>query len=178
MRVSDITRMAVFVALAAVCSVVENWIPPLFFLAPGAKIGLGNIIVLLAIVTMGYWQAGVVLLFKCLFGALFGGNWFGLVYSLSGGFASYVFMCLMYRFLYRRVSVVAISVVSAVIHNTVQTFVATLVVQQVNYFIMLPFLLIASVIAGLVVGFSVYLVVRFVPLRVLIGRNHGYSVRH
>ena len=164
-------RIGVLAALSLILVVVESFIPPLFAWAPGAKIGLGNIVILLAIVTQGYPSALAILLIKCLFGAVYGGNMFGLVYSLSAGAASFAVMSLLYHFLNKRVSIVAISVVGAVVHNTVQTAIAAAVVSTMDYFAMLPFLLIASVIAGLVVGFCVYCVVRTVPVKVLIVRS-------
>lgn len=173
--VQKLARMGVMSALALVLVGIESVLPPLLVFAPGAKIGIGNIVVLLSLITLGYWEGGVIMLVKCLFGAVYG-NFAGLIYSLPAGIVSFAVMAIMVKFTSRFVSVVAISVVGAVLHNTVQVAVACAIINTINYMGLLPMLLAASVLAGLVVGFTVYFIIRFVPAKILIGGSSGHSI--
>jgi len=167
MKTKTLVRLAVYVAIAAILGWVESLLPPLFAFAPGVKLGLGNLVVLLALVTMGAWQSAVVLLAKCLFGALYGGNFFGLLYSVSGGIVGLAASILVYYTAGRRISVVAISTLSAVCNNAMQTLIASLI-AGVDFVLMFPFTAGASIIAGAGVGVAVWLIVRLVPERLLL----------
>jgi heptaprenyl diphosphate synthase len=170
-----LTRIAVYTAVALILFAVESLLPPIFPFAPGVKLGLSNVVTLLAVVTLGYLDAGAVLLTRCLLGAAFGGNVFGLVYSLGGGLAAYAVMCLLYRFALPKISLLSVSVCGAVVHNAVQTAIAALIVSQINYVLLLPLLLIASVIAGLLTGETCRRLVRSLPQRLFIAQNAAVS---
>jgi heptaprenyl diphosphate synthase len=163
--------MGVLTALALILNFIERLFPPLMPFAPGAKIGLGNIITLVGIIILGYRDTSIIVVGRCSLGALFGGNVFGLLYSLGGGMAAFVVMSVMFRFLIGKISIISISITGAVVHNAVQTFIASIVVSQMNYFLLLPFMLAASVLAGLVVGLAAYFLVRYVPESALVGRE-------
>jgi heptaprenyl diphosphate synthase len=158
-----ISRIAVYAAVAAILFMVESLLPPLVPLAPGAKIGLSNIVTLLAVITLGYFDAGIVLVVRCLLGAVFGGNWFGLVYSLGGGLSAYIVMCLLYRLAMPKISVTSVSVAGAIVHNAVQIGIAALLIKQINYVLVLPYMLVFSVLAGLLTGAACLLLVKYLP---------------
>lgn len=166
-----LTRIAVYIALALILGLIEGLIPPLFVFAPGAKIGLGNIVTLTAIICLGYFDAGVILIVRCVFGAIFSGNYFGMVYSLGGGASAMLVMSLLYKFFSGKLSILSISIAGAVVHNTVQTFIASLVMSQINYMLLLPFMLIASTLAGIVVGLSVFFIIKYIPAKILLSRK-------
>ena len=169
MKTKLLVRLAIYVAIAAILGWVESMLPPLFAFAPGVKLGLGNLVVLLALVSMGAWQAAVVLVAKCLFGALYGGNFFGLLYSLSGGLAGLGASMLVYYTAGRRVSIVAISTLSAVVNNAVQTLIAS-IVAGADFVLLFPLTAGASIVAGAGVGLAVWLIVRLVPEKLLMER--------
>lgn len=166
MTAKRMTRIALFTAIALIMFMVENAFPPLFAFAPGAKLGLGNAVILTALVLLGYSDALAVLLLKCFLGALFSGNAASLLYSLPAGLVSFAVMAGLYAFVFPHVSVMSISLTGAVAFNTVQLFVACLI-TGVNIMGVLPLMLIASICAGVVVGLAAWLTVRYLPPSVL-----------
>lgn len=164
MTTKRLTRLALLTAIALIVFLVENAFPPLFAFAPGAKLGLGNAVVLVTIVLFGIPDACIVLLGKCLLGALFSGNVASLLYALPAGLGAFAVMAGL-SLLMPRIGVVGIALAGAVVHNAVQVCVACLI-TGVNMAGLLPILLIASLIAGAIVGATSYLTVRFLPPRV------------
>ena len=74
-------------ALAIVLSALENLIPPLPMMPPGAKLGLSNIVTMFAAGTFGLIPALAIALLKALFaGATRGVT--ALLMSLAGGFSA------------------------------------------------------------------------------------------
>ena len=167
-----IARISVFSAAALVMHYLESLLPPLLAFAPGSKMGLSNIITLAAIIFLGYFDAFVVLVIRCVLASLFG-NVFGLVYSLGGGVCAFIVMSLLYRFLCPKISLVAISVSGAVAHNVVQTLIAAAIVRQINLIIILPMMLAASIIAGVFVGIVVYFLVKYLPLSLFVDSSNS-----
>ena len=144
---------------------VESLFPPLFL--PGAKMGLSNIFSLFALITLGPVDAVIVVLVRTLLGSMFAGNMSTLMYSLTAGLVSIVVQILLIKCVYPRVSVVAISVVSAVVHNLTQNVVFCLVSSTPEMYSYMPYLALAGVLAGLVVGFAVTIIVKALPMRTL-----------
>lgn len=159
-----LTLTALFSAIALIVFMLENVCPPLFPFAPGVKLGLANAVVFAALILLGYYEALGVLLVKCVLGSVFGGNLFAIVYALSGGIASFAVTAILYRFVFPHVGIVGISLVSAVVFNTVQLAVAC-AIAGVNLMGLLPLMLVASLAAGTVVGFAVWLTVKKLPRR-------------
>lgn len=162
MRTKRITRVALFTTAALLLHLIESLLPPLLPFAPGAKMGLSNVVTLLALVLLSYTDAYLVLLLRCFLGSVFAGNVSSLMYSLPAGVISLTVQLLLYHFLYRFLSVMSISFAGAVVHNAVQVAVASLTVQT-NLVLMLPFMLLASVIAGLFVGIVAFFVIKYLP---------------
>lgn len=162
-----LTRTALFAALALIIFLVENAFPPLMAFAPGAKLGLSNAVILTAIILLGYADAAVVLLVKLLLGSVFAGNVSALLYSAPAAVAAYTVMALLYRFAFDRISIPGISLASAVAFNAVQLGIAGWI-AGVNLMAILPVMLIASVLAGLLVGLVSWLVVRYIPKSIIL----------
>ncbi len=158
-----VALLAVFTALSLIMFMVESLFPPLFL--PGAKMGLSNIFSLLALVVLGPIDAVVVVLVRTTLGSMFTGNLSTLVYSMSAGLASMVVSAVLVEFVYPKISIVAVSVVSAVCHNLVQNVVFCLVSNTPEMYSYMPYLAILGVVAGVVVGCAVWLIVRYVPLK-------------
>lgn len=162
MSAKRITRIALFTAVALIMFMVENAMPPLLSFAPGAKIGLGNAVILVALILLGFTDALIVLILKCLLGSLFSGNMAALMYSLPSGLGSFIVMTVLYGLVFPKISIMSISLAGAVVFNMIQLFVAGLI-TGVNLMGILPLMLIASVMAGVTVGIAAYLTVRYLP---------------
>lgn len=165
MRTKRITRIALMTAVALLLNLVESMLPPMLPYAPGAKIGLGNLVTLVAFVLLGYADAYLILALRCLLASVFGGNVSALIYSVPAGFISLAVQILLYHFLFGFVSIMSISFAGATVHNAVQVAVASAVVKT-NLMAMLPFMLAASIVAGLTVGITAFLIIKYLPKKV------------
>ncbi len=166
----NIAKTALFTALSLITFLIEAILPPILPIA-GAKLGLANVFVLLALLLLGEKEALVVLLGRTLLGSIFSGNPMSLLYSLSGGLVSLFSAVLLVRFASNRISVTAISVVSAVLHNLMQTLVASLLVGTKELLFYAPVLILAGVLAGTVTGLAAYFV-----LRIFISRKKNAEI--
>ncbi|MDR1093399.1 MAG: Gx transporter family protein [Clostridiales bacterium] len=160
--------LATLTAAGLVLHLVESWLPPILAFAPGTKVGLANVVTLFALIVFGWREGLIVLLARCLLGSLFSGNiGMGLTYSLSGGLAAYLVMAALYRFLFPRVSLAAVSIAGACAHNLAQLLVASLFVGEIRVFYLLPFTAAASFAAGLFIGLAVHYTVKALPVKYL-----------
>lgn len=142
---------------------VESLFPPLFL--PGAKMGLSNIFSMLALYLLGPVEAFVVIVVRTVLGSMFTGNMSTLMYSLTAGIVSVVVSSVLVEFVYPRVSIVAVSIVSAVMHNLTQNVVFCLVSNTPQMFSYMPWLALLGVLAGIIVGFAVWFILKMVPTR-------------
>lgn len=161
-----LTMLAVLSALSLCMFVVENLFPPLIL--PGAKLGLGNVFSLFALAVLGPIEGLIVVAVRCTLGSLVVGNLTTLLYSLAGGLVSFALSALLYKFVYPRVSIVAISVCGAVVHNLVQNLVFCLVSDTPQMFGYMPYLALLGVLSGVTVGVAVWLALRTLPQKLLL----------
>ena len=64
----------------------------------------------------------------------------------------------------KKISIVAISVLGSVVNVTVQNLTFCLVGKSIEYLSYLPYLALIGIVAGIVVGFTVYLAIKKIPL--------------
>lgn len=83
------------IAYSLVLYFIESMLPGLYFIAPGAKLGLTNIITLSMLYIMGFGDAFAVIVIRILLSSIFGGGMSAFMYSISGGIMSLVAMYLM-----------------------------------------------------------------------------------
>jgi heptaprenyl diphosphate synthase len=156
-----ISTMAMLIAVALILAYVETLIPTLPI--PGAKIGLPNIVALLALLMLGFTDALVILFIRAIVSSLLFTSVMSLAYSLAGGILSLVVMFLLTR-VYKKeqigLSVLFVSVMGAVAHSTGQVLVAMFVMSTASLLYYLPWLVVISVFTGLFVGLVVYFVYR------------------
>ncbi|MBO5327734.1 MAG: Gx transporter family protein [Clostridia bacterium] len=160
-----ITAMAAFTALALVTFLIENLFPPLMGI-PGAKMGLANIFSFAALIVYGPIEAFIVVALRTFLGALFAGNFSALLYSFTGGVISMAISCLLLYAVHPKISVLAVSVFSAVAHNVTQNAVYALITSTLNVFALLPYLCIMGVASGAIIGVCITVIVKKVPLSV------------
>lgn len=158
-----IAVLAMMTGFGLIMFMVESLFPPMFF--PGAKMGLSNIFSLLTLVLYGLPEALLVVVARTVLGSLFAGNASLLLYSLTAGVASVIVSRLL-MIAFPKVSLLAVSVVSAVVHNTVQLLVYCALTQTALIFSYLPYLALLGVLAGVIVGLAVIFTVKGVPLGV------------
>ena len=140
---------AMLVALAMIFSYVESLIP--FHIGiPGVKLGLANLIVVVALYKMGTEEAYALSVARIVLSGFLFANLFSIIYSLAGGMLSLTVMV----FLKKKgwFSVYGVSLAGGVMHNVGQLLIAMLIVETFSVSYYLPVLLVAGAITGLVIG--------------------------
>ena len=147
----QLTLCAVLTAMALALSYLENFFPlSLAIPIPGVKLGLANIVTVFALYVLGPGQAMLILLARCLLGAVFAGNMNALIFSLLGGVSAMLVMILLSRS--RRLSVYGVSIGGAAAHNCGQVAAAVLTLGNTAPFYYLPVLLGVSLFTGALTG--------------------------
>ena len=141
--------MGMMVALAFVFSYLESLVP-INFGIPGIKLGLANLVAIVALYTMGSKEACTLSLIRIILTGFTFGNPSSMLYSLAGGILSLLVMILAQKI--KIFSVTGVSVLGGVFHNTGQILVAALVVENERLFYYLPMLMISGTIAGTLIG--------------------------
>ncbi len=168
--VFNLSLAGLFACLATITFTIENLFPPL--IVPGARMGLSNVFILLSALTIGYKYGFAVLIVKTLLGSLFSGNISALMYSLPCGLISLTVQLLILNFT-KNVSLLAVSVLGAVINVLLQNSVFCLVTKTFDYLVYSPYLAIIGVISGLVVGLCVYTLIKKLPENLFPYTNKG-----
>ena len=146
---SRVAYFGVFTALALIFSYVESLIP-INFGIPGVKLGLANLITLIALYKMSVKEAFLISIARVVLSGFIFGNLFAILYSLAGGLLSLAIMTWFKRS--NKFSIYGISMAGGVFHNVGQLMMAILVVESVTIAGYLPVLLVSGLITGLVIG--------------------------
>ena len=147
-------RFAIIIILVTndiIISFLESFIP-VPIPVPGIKLGLGNIITMIAIVFLGFKDVLFIVAVRCFVVAILTRGVMMLAFSLSGGILSAIVMWLLYKKLARFFSIKGISISGAIVHNVTQLTVASLILGQVVVLYYLPVLLVSAVVTGLITG--------------------------
>lgn len=144
-----IALSGLFLALALIVSLLESLLPPIVPALPYAKLGLGNVVLLMCFVLVGVREGYCVLLLRCLLAAVFAGNFSSLMWSVPAALAAYTAMYLLYKT--RFFSTVALSAVGGMVHNAVQMAVGVGVAGSAVA-VYLPYMLVAGGVAGVATG--------------------------
>jgi heptaprenyl diphosphate synthase len=156
-----VALLGVLTSLSLLMFMVESLLPPLML--PGAKLGLSNIFTLLSLLLLGPLDAIILVIARTVLGSLITGSLSSLMFSLTAGLVSVIITILMYLYAFPKVSIIAISILSAVVHNIVQTAVFCLITGTVEYFSFLVYLVAIGIVAGLVVGVITLLLIKYIP---------------
>lgn len=152
------TQKSVYIALlaaqATVIAMLERLIPNLFAFAPGAKLGLSNMITLVAIFTLSTKDSFKVVTMRLFLSTLLGGTLSTFMYSFAGSYLSFLGMVIVRKLGPKRVSFIGISAAGGILFNVGQLLVASLIARTFSVLLYLPVLSFAGIIAGVFVGLS------------------------
>jgi len=143
-----VAEYGMLIALACVLGYIEALIP--LPLPVGVKLGLANLMTLVALYTVGGRGAAMVSLVRIILVGFTFGNMGSMLYSLAGGLFSLLIMILAKKSGW--FSQIGVSVLGGVFHNIGQLTVAALVTETGGVFVYLPFLLVGGVVAGVLIG--------------------------
>ena len=146
--VKRVSLIAMFSAFAIMVSYIETFIPSIGI--PGVKLGLANIVIVLAIYILDVRYAIVIDLVRILIIGFLFGNLFSIFFALGGAFLSILVMVILKKVF--DFSIITVSIFGGVFHNVGQILVALIAVSTYNVLYYLPVLLIAGMICGLIIG--------------------------
>lgn len=150
-KAKQIALCAVMVALALVLSYTERFIPlQMLVPLPGVKLGLANIVTLVALYLLSPKHSFFILVPRCILGAAFGGGLTGLLFSLVGGLLALGVMTIAKRI--KAFSVYGVSILGAAAHNLGQILTSMLMMQSVYVGAYLPYLLVVAIFTGFATG--------------------------
>ena len=149
MTTKRVAYCALLTALAMIFGYVEALIP-FGFGIPGVKLGLANVVIVLALYILPACQVFAIQLMRIVLVSFLFGNLSMMLYSLAGGMLSLVVMLLLNR---RDVfSITGVSIAGGVSHNIGQLIVAALVVQNLKIMFYFPIMIMAGLITGCLIG--------------------------
>lgn len=162
MKLDRLARCAVLTALALALSMAERALPLTALIPlPGLRLGLANLVTVFALCRMSKREALLILIARCLLGAIGGGMLTSLAFSLTGGLLALAVMAAM---LYcPGVSLIGVCMAGAAAHNAGQIIAAMAVLGSKAPLVYLPALLIASLLTGAVTGAVSMLLVHRIP---------------
>ena len=144
-----VAYFGVFTALALIFSYVESLIPIQLGI-PGVKLGLANLIIVIALYKMRLSEVFLLSIVRILLSGFLFGNYFSILYSLAGGLLSLAVMALLKKA--GDFSVMGISMAGGVFHHVGQLVVAMMVVETFSVGYYLPVLLVAGLMTGFLIG--------------------------
>ena len=156
-KTRKLAQCALLTALALILSYIE-YLLPLNLGLPGIKIGLANIVVVMALYYLGpQWALAVNLIRICLTALLFG-NLFSALYALCGALVSFLVMVILKKT--GVFSLAGVSMAGGVFHNLAQLAAAAVLASTKNVFLYLPVLTLSGMAAGIFNGIVCTLVLR------------------
>ncbi|EGJ26165.1 hypothetical membrane protein [Listeria monocytogenes str. Scott A] len=112
--------IALLAAQAVVISLLERAIPFPFAFAPGAKLGLANIITCISLYTLSAKDTFMIICIRLVLSTLLGGTISTFMYSAAGAILSFLGMWLVQQLGPKRVSIIGVSVTGGILHNVGQ----------------------------------------------------------
>ncbi len=137
-----------FSAFAILAAYVETFIPTIGI--PGAKLGLANIAVVLALYILDAESAIIVNVVRIVIVGLLFGSLISISFALAGAFLSLTVMIVLKKFF--NFSIITVSIFGGFFHNIGQIIVAKILVGSYSILYYLPVLLIIGIVTGLIIG--------------------------
>lgn len=144
-----VSVIGLFTAMALLLSCIEN-ILPFRTGIPGIKLGIANLIIVIAFYFLPSGEVLSISLLRVFFLAVFSGSPFTTAFSFTGAIASFFAMYISYR--RNSFSPVGISIIGGVTHNLAQLLISALLLNTPAFLWYSPVLLISGIITGLING--------------------------
>lgn len=152
MKAKKAALYGLLIALAFILSYIESLFPlpiPIY----GVKLGLANIVVLVALYLLGARQAFALSFLRIILVGFTFGNPSTMMFSIGGGLLSWAMMTA-----FKKSGVfgmVGVSVIGGISHNIGQILVAVLVVDNLFLLGYLPYIVISGLVTGILIGILV-----------------------
>ena len=151
---------ALMVSLALIFSYIEFLIP--FTPAiPGIKLGIANLVIIVALYYLGPRYALPVNIVRVLIAGLLFRGVFGAAYCMAGALLSFLVMVLLKKT--GLFSITGGSIAGGVAHNLGQILVASFLVSNLKMFAYFPVLIFSGVASGAAIGIISWLILQRLP---------------
>lgn len=155
MDTKKLVHLAMLTSIGLALHIFEGFIPnPFIGIAPGAKLGLANIIGLITLVIYGFKYAVTVNLLRCFIAGIASGAITSMMYSMAGALASTVLMWVVLKLFGKYFSLIGVSMFGALGHNVAQLTVAAIIINNVRIYVYLPIMIFASIFTGIFIGLT------------------------
>lgn len=147
-------------SLALIFSYVEAIIP---FNAgiPGVKLGIANIVTVIALYKLSIKHAAIVSFIRIMVAGFLFSGLFGAIYSLAGAIVSLIGMIFLKKT--GKFSIAGVSMAGGVLHNLGQLLVASFLIKDLRIFFYFPILLFSGLASGIAIGIAATLIMRVLP---------------
>jgi heptaprenyl diphosphate synthase len=156
--------MALMVALELILHRLEALLP---LPTPWVKLGLANLMTLMALFYLGTREAFIVTLLRVILGSILAGTFLGPTFflSLAGGLASTPIMCGIYNRGKGFFSLVGVNICGYYTHNFITAIcVYFFLIKQTSFFVLPPFFFSLGLVTGVLTGMADNLLSRKIEL--------------
>lgn len=157
----DIALTGVFIALAMILSYLESLVP-VGFAVPGIKLGLANLVTIVALYKLGLKDTIIISVGRILLSGVLFGNMMVIIYSLAGAALSIIVMVLIKKI--KIFSTTGVSICGGIAHNLGQILVAVITLENMNIMYYMIVLAIAGAVAGTVIGIMSGMIIKNIRL--------------
>ena len=159
MTVEKIVKLSLLISIGLVLFIVESFIPlPI----PWMKLGIANIVSIIALYIYGIKDALIVALFRVVIGSLIRGILFNPIFivAIGSGIIAVLIMGLVKYYFNRFFSAVGVSIWGAFAYNITQIVIYYfLIIKRPEIFNLVPFFLIITPVTGFITGFVALIVI-------------------
>ena len=156
-NIKHLSTLALMIALAFAFSYLESLIPFNFGI-PGIKLGIANLVVIVALYTLNYKDALFISIIRILLSGLAFSGPFAMIYSLIGGLLSFFVMLVAKKS--NKLSPIGVSALGGTVHNFGQILVAAVVMRTYRIIYYFPILMIVGLITGIVNGIIADIIIK------------------
>lgn len=146
--------IGIFIAQSLVLYLIEGLLP-VPFIAPGAKLGLSNLITVIALYTFPRKRdTAYILLGRIILSTAFAGGINAFLYSIAGAVFSFAAMTFLKKT--NRFTLIGVSAAGGILHNWGQMAIACLIVENAKVLLYLPLLSVAGAGTGILIGITAH----------------------
>lgn len=139
-------------AQGIIIGLTERMIPFPFAFAPGAKLGLANLVTVIALFTLPFGDSFMLMVMRTVLTAILGGTLSTFMYSIAGATFSFLGMALLKKLGPKLISLIGISAAGGLLFNVGQLCVASWIAQSWQVLLYLPILAFIGILAGISIG--------------------------
>ena len=157
-------RRLAFAAMCAALALIFSYVGmlvPIPVPIPGVKLGLANLVILIALYRLGFRYAFTINCVRIVIAGLLFSGVFGMLYSFGGGILSILVMYLLYRT--KLFSMVGISMAGGVMHNLGQLLTACAIMSNISLLSYFAVLFFSGLISGILIGILAYSIEQRLP---------------